>query len=131
MTPRAIRIHSLEHARAALSAAAGREIVLVSPPSCASFPGIGWWRELVAMARAEFPGARFEAVLDCGPAAGMAMAALRAGAGPVWVQAEDAVLEKLADMAEQVGTRAGNGGTTLDLLGMPEPDRCCREWLEG
>jgi hypothetical protein len=126
---RAIRIHSLEHARAALDAAGGHPVTLVSPPSAASFPGIGWWRQLVAAARQEFPDARFDAALDCGPATGMALAALRTGCGPVWVQTDAMVLAKLADMAEQVGTRAEYGGNALDLLGMSEPRQCCRDWL--
>lgn len=130
-----IRIHSLNHARAALAAAraTGRAVTLLSPPAPAA--GIGWWRRLMALAAAEFPDVTFEGVLDCGPSAGMALAAIRCGAGPLEVSVGTEMLAKLADIARQAGTRAeGGGNAALDLLGpdlpgISEPSRACRDWL--
>lgn len=129
-----IRVHSLAHARFALTAAReyGCAVRLLSPCGVGGFAGIGWWRELVEMARAEFPGQTFEATLDCGPSAGMALAALRAGVGPLWLDGDAAVSAKIAGIAEQAGFRVDRGREiTLDLLGTPDPGRLCREALEN
>jgi hypothetical protein len=129
---RGIRVHSAEHARAALGAAraCGQAATLISPPAAASLMGTGWWRELIAVARTEFPDVAFEAVLDCGPAVGLALAAIRCGAAPIMVAARSDVFGKIADIAEQAGTKAiAEGSEALDLLGMPDPGLACREWL--
>lgn len=129
---RRIRVHSPSHVRAALEAARalGCAVTLVSPQASASLAGIGWWRELMAVAKAEFPDVAFAHLLDCGPAAGLALAAIRCGAAPVLLEAEAEMLAKVADIAEQAGTRAEGGGKdALDLLGMPAPGLACREWL--
>jgi hypothetical protein len=74
-------VHGLEQARSTLRP--GLPVVLLSAPSAASFAGCGWWRALIAAARAEYPGAAPQAgwsdLLDCGAAPGYAMSALRIG----------------------------------------------------
>lgn len=125
-----IRVHSPNHVRAALAAARdlGRTATLLSPQ--AGLAGIGWWRALMAQAAAEFPEVSFTGVLDCGPSIGLAMAAIRTGAGPVQVAADAAVLERLADIARQAGTWVdGDAAPGLDLLGTPDPGLACRDWL--
>lgn len=127
-----IRVHNLDHVRAALAAARENAcaVTLLSPAAPAA--GIGWWRRLMALAGMEFPDVTYEGVLDCGPSAGMAMAAIRCGAGPLEVSVEANALAKLADIARQAGTRAEGGGNAaldLDLLGMPDQSRACRDWL--
>lgn len=130
-----IRIHGAAQMRAALTAAraAGCAVTLLSP--VATLAGIGWWRRLMAQAAAEFPDVTFDGVLDCGPSAGMAMAAIRTKAGPLEVSVGADVLEKLADIARQAGVRATGGGEpALDLLGqnllgMSDAPRACRDWL--
>lgn len=125
-----IRVHGLDHVRAALTAAreAGCGVTLLSP--AATLTGIGWWRHLMAQAAAEFPDVDFEGALDCGPSAGAALAAIRAKAGPLEVSVASEVLAKLTGIAQQAGVRAGGGGSpALDLLGMPEASRACRDWL--
>lgn len=72
-------VGSLAEARAVLSAAASRPVVLVSPPRAASNLGVGFFRALIDAARAEYPGAAVEAVMDCGDAPGFALSALRMG----------------------------------------------------
>lgn len=91
-------IHDLEQGRAALAAASGRPVELVSPPGAALFHGVGWWKALAAILRAEFPDASFTARLDCGPAPGLALAALRVGVTHVAVDAPPDVLARLRAM---------------------------------
>lgn len=125
-----IRIHGLAQVRAALGAACALDqpVALVSPVACPA--GIGWWRELLRLAAAEFPDTAFTAVLDCGPSAGMALAAIRTNAGPVEVKVDAVVLEKLADIARQAGTQADPGGAAaLDLTESADPAQACRDWL--
>lgn len=126
-----IRIHSQDHARAALTAAAelDKAVMLVSPVMAGAFAGIGWWRELVCLMTEEFPRIPLSAVLDCGPAPGLALAAIRAGIGHVWLDVEPAMAAKIASIAEQAGARVDRGTVTLDLLGVPEPGPACREVL--
>ena len=78
-------IHGPDHAQAALAAAAeaGVPVVLVSAPWAAAAVGAPWFLAVVATARAAFPAVAAEAVLDCGDAPGLALAALRLGAGVV------------------------------------------------
>lgn len=126
----AFRIHSLNQGRAVLAAArdTGKAVRLVSPQ--ASQAGIGWWRELVRLLREEFPNIRFDAVLDCGPAAGLALAGIRAGVDAVSLTVDAPVMAKIASIAEQAGVRAEFGGEdALDLLGVPDPASRCREAL--
>jgi len=107
MTGRPLRIEiaSLDEMRAALAAAraAGRALVLESPPAAAGWQGIGWWLELVALARAEAPDLLHGAVLDCGAAPGLALAALRAGCGSVRVAAEGPAWAALRALAPALG----------------------------
>lgn len=123
-----IRVHDWDQAVAVLATARtlGHAPTLLSPQL--SQAGIGWWRELVRRARAEFADVAFEAVADCGPSAGLALAAIRDGVGPVAVAVGGEVLEKLADIARQAGTLATEGGEpALDLAGMSDAPRACRD----
>jgi hypothetical protein len=73
----AVIVHGIDHARAALRP--GFPVTLVSSRGAALFAGCLWWRALIDLARAEFPGVDLADVLDCADQAGRAMAALRAG----------------------------------------------------
>jgi hypothetical protein len=86
-------VHGLADARAVL--AIGAPVTLLSAPGAAGFAGCLWWREMIAAARREEPGALAVDVLDCGDAAGHAMAALRSGVtrlvlapNPAWAAVE-------------------------------------------
>jgi hypothetical protein len=75
--PRAVAIHGLAHAKAAL--APGRPVLLLSAPGAAGFAGAGWWRALIAAALdGGAPGLGPDA-LDCGNQPGRALEALAAG----------------------------------------------------
>jgi hypothetical protein len=78
---RTVIVHRLAEAVAALAEAqaTGGGVVLVSAPGAALHAGCGWWRALVAAARASHPAVECTDVLDCADGAGQAMAALRIG----------------------------------------------------
>lgn len=107
-TFRRFRVHTLDDARRVL-AAADAPVILDSPAGAAGWQGVGWWLALVAALRAEFPAVPFEAVLDCGDAPGLALAALRAGARAVRLEADATVLAKVAAIAGQMGARVESG----------------------
>jgi len=100
-------IHSLDQARAVLAAAnADRPVRLQSPPGAAGQHGIGWGLALTRALATEFPELEFEAVLDCGDAPGLALAALRAGVTRVRVNGlADDVRGKLDEIARQMGAK--------------------------
>ena len=83
--PPAVVVHGLNQARLAL--APGRPVLLLSGPAAAGYGGAGWWRALVAAARAGHPGRDRPAegwapdALDCGDQAGRALEALHMGCG--------------------------------------------------
>jgi hypothetical protein len=73
----AVVVHGLADARTAL--AVGRPVTLLSGPGAALYAGCGWWRSLVAGARAEYGVIPIEDILDCADASGLALGALRLG----------------------------------------------------
>jgi hypothetical protein len=73
----AVVVHSLADARLVLSH--GQPVTLLSGEAAALYAGCGWWRALVAAARAEFPQVPIADLLDCADASGQALAALRVG----------------------------------------------------
>ena len=97
------RIQSLPQAIAALTAAAarGEEALLLSAPQAVRSLGAGGFLALIQAARAEVPQAHCLAVLDCGSAPGLAMAAMRLGLA-VRVEAPLQTLDKLRQMGGRV-----------------------------
>ena len=77
--PPAVIVHGLGDVRDVLAVAMRHPVTFLSAPGAASYAGCGWWRALMAQARAEFPDASLADVLDCGGASGDALAALRIG----------------------------------------------------
>jgi acyl-CoA reductase-like NAD-dependent aldehyde dehydrogenase len=114
-----IIVHSLDHAVAALSAAAeaGRPVTLASAPDAGIYGGPGWFGELIKMARDAILAAQSTALLDCGDDAGAAQAAIRAGIEGVIFTGRADVAERLADIAGQCGIRllTERPETVLDL----------------
>ncbi len=126
--PRAVVIHGLPHARLALRW--GRPVTLLSAPGVPSYAGCGWWRALVAAARAEFPDMNPPDALDCADAPGRALEALACGCGIIALMPGPA----FADIAERA---ASQGAILLDAappaLDMADP-RAVRQlegWLAG
>lgn len=127
-----IVVHSLGQARAALAAAAGRPVRLISPPACPALHGIGWWQALLERLRGEATGP-FQAVLDCGDDGGWALAALRAGVENIAFAGEGPAKAAIKAVAEQRGAWGEARGEvgTLDLLGEIDPGEACREFLRS
>jgi fructose/tagatose bisphosphate aldolase len=130
---RAIVVHSLAHARAALAAASDLcvPVEIVSAEGAAGYAGPMWFLELVRAATENYPQVAVTAVLDCGAAPGHALAALRAGCPAIRLDATRAVRAKIAAIARQCGAvlHEGKAPPALDLLYERDPVAACRAWL--
>lgn len=124
MTRKAVIVHSLAQAKAAL--APGAPVLLLSAEGAASFAGPAWWRELVALACAAYPETDARSLLDCGDAPGHALAALAAGVTELSFHGSEAEVVKLAQMGAAILPRPAEA---LDLAEEPQPERACRAWL--
>ena len=125
-------MHDLAQAREALAAAAelGVPVTVLSPPGAARYQGVGYFAALVAAARHAVPDAAATAVLDCGDAPALALAALRQGIEAVRVAAPAQVRARIADIARQSGGALVTGRVVaLDLAAAGEPLAACRAWL--
>lgn len=131
---RPIRIHSLAEAGAAGAAAAelGVSLLLVSAPGAAASAGAGWFRQVVGRTATLHPSVEVTGVLDCADRPGDAMGALSAGIGVVLFTGRADVAARLADIAERSGARLLTTlPEPLDLRGVRDPQRACRDWLSG
>ena len=81
MFEQVVIVHGLKDAERALKAALadGRTVTLMSSPGAALYAGCGWWKSLIASARAGYPTVPGQDILDCADGTGVAMAALRIG----------------------------------------------------
>ncbi len=134
MAGRAIIVHSLDHARAAVgaAAAAGVPVTLLSAEGAAGGVGAAWFREVVAQASAEHPEVAVTAVLDCGDKPGHVLGALRQGLKRLRFTGRKATAEKLSAIAAQSGAEIVTRRIeALDLLDLAEPAAACRRWLSG
>ena len=132
MGGKAVVVHDLAQARIALTAAriVGKPITLLSAPAAASAVGPAWFATLVRTVRAEFPELEIEAILDCGRAAGRAMAALQSGFNGIVFTGSDGVLHKLADIGEDNRcTLYDARPDALDLMAAKDPAAACKAWL--
>jgi hypothetical protein len=131
---RRVIVHSLDHARAAVAAAAalGKEVTLVSAPGAGAYAGPLWFKAVVEEAAAGFPGTTVTAVLDCSTGAGTVLAALRAGLTRIIFTGPEATRARLADIAASLGaTIEPRTEGALDLLGARDAAAACRAHLAG
>jgi hypothetical protein len=131
VSSRAIVIHELAHARAALAAAAalGKPVELWSAPGAAAAAGAGWFDAVVRQAAG---GQTVTAVLDCHDRADLVQAALRQGLRHVYYAGPEAVARRLVDIAGQYGaTLHRKRPLALDLLYCDNAEAACRKWLGG
>jgi hypothetical protein len=126
----AVIVHGTADVRAAL--VPGLPVTLVSAPGAALYAGAGWWVALIAAARSDHPGRRFDDILDCGDAAGRAAEALRAGARSLVLSpASPGGYERVRLMAEELGaTLRPAMPPALDLTA-PGARRRLATWLAG
>lgn len=132
MEPRAVTVHAIADARAAVEAAAelGVPVVLVSPLSGAASLGAGWWQAMLKQLAAEYPGVALTSILDCGARADLVQAALRQGLTELCFRGPPRVARKLADIAGQYGARLHRRlPNALDLEGIADRRAACRAWL--
>jgi len=122
-------VHSLADARVAL--AHGQPVTLLSGEAAALYAGCGWWRALLAAARAEFPLVPIADLLDCADAPGQALAALRIGLRHLILTPDAPGRARVAKIV------AGLGGVLLaerpPALDLAEPASRLRlhEWLRA
>jgi len=134
MKARAVIIHELAHAHAALAAAAdlGVPVELWSAPGAAAYAGGGWFDAVLRAAGNQTPAAVFIGVLDCDDRADLVQAALRHGLTHVCFRGSKAVAARLADIAHQYGaTLHRKRPRALDLCAGADGDTACRAWLGG
>jgi hypothetical protein len=132
---RAVVVHSLAAARAALAAAKAegvRAVMLVSPPGAATYMGVGFFAALADAARAEFPEIAIEAAMDCGDDPGWALSALRMGFNAVVLRGNLRARARVAAIAREMGARvfrqaprsgAGRRGAGRSKKGSPQRHR--------
>jgi hypothetical protein len=127
-----ITVHSLDHARAALhaAAAAGARVTLLSAPGAAAYVGPGWFGQLLNQLCDRERAALAGAYLDCGPRPGDALAAFRAGVPGVIFTGRGDVADKLRALAEaqDIAFRTDRPAA-LDLLEVREPERAVVGYL--
>ncbi len=128
-----IVVHSLDHARAALAAAAslGVEVTLASAPAAGAYSGAAWFKALTDEAARAVPAARCDRLLDCGTAPGPALAALRLGLKRVRFAGKGEALRRLQSIAAQCGAVVETEtAPALDLYCTRQPEARCRAWLK-
>ncbi|MEW5704996.1 MAG: hypothetical protein AB1781_10500 [Pseudomonadota bacterium] len=133
MGGRAVIVHDLPQALAALAAAArlNRPITLRTPYGAASCAGAGYFQKVAELAKRQYPGVTAVFVLDCGDAAGQALGALRAGWKRIRFEGTAATLAKVADIAGQTGAVLDTDATPArDLSQAEDPEKATAEWLE-
>lgn len=128
---RAVIVHGLDDARAALTAAAatGCGVTLLSAPGAAGYAGFGWWRALVAAAREAVPGVPVEDVLDCDDLAGIAVEALHAGCRAIVFTGPEGQAAQLAALAAVCGARMLREPPPALDLALPGARRRLAAWL--
>lgn len=134
MAERAVIVHSLEQAKAAVAAAAelGRPVTLLSAEGAAGTVGALWFRELVIQARAEHPDVEISAILDCADQPGRVLGALRHGLKHLRFTGKKSTAATLQAMAEHYDAEIITRKIpALDLLDRPAPLEACRAWLSG
>jgi hypothetical protein len=126
--PPAVIIHGLADARDAL--ALGLPLTLLSAPGAAVYAGVGWWRALIAAARAEHPHLVFADILDCADSPGRAAEAIREGQRQVvLIGTPPLLLERVEVLAAECGaTVLTEAPRALDLA-PPGARRRLAAWL--
>ena len=126
--PRAVTVHSLAQARAAL--ATGQPVTLLSAPGAAGFAGIPWWRALIRESGVGFGRLAGFDMLDCGADGGAALEALRAGQRQLHLAPTLSAWTRAAAIVAACGaTLHPTCPPALDLA-QPDAARKLRSWLE-
>lgn len=107
-------------------------ITLCSAPDAAASLGPAWFRDIILGLEQTYPDVDMEAVLDCGDAAGHALAALRAGVRIIRFSGTAKTARKIEDIAGTYGARlVRRSPRILDPRGEPDADAALRAWLKS
>ena len=134
MDARAVIVHTLDQAEAAVAAAVELcvPLTLRSAPGAGAYLGAEVFQSIVDRACAECPEAPVHAVLDCGEDPGLALLALHVGVKGIALKANKKVRAKVADLAAQYdASLEDDAGAYLDLLECDDPTAAVRDWLSG
>lgn len=132
--PKAVVVHSLDHARAAVAAAAalGLPVTLLSGRGAAGYAGPGWFLEVARLAAADRPGAAVTAILDCADRPGRALGALRLGAKVLRLDGNARARRRVAEIAAAMGARLDDTRyAVLDLAGSADPLAAATAFLKA
>lgn len=124
----AVIVHGLADARTAL--APGRPVLLVSGPGAALYAGCGWWRAMVAAARAEFPTTAADDLLDCADAPGRALEALRLGLKNLVLDPRCPAFPAVQRVAAELGASILSSAPNALDLAEPGAKRRLAAWLD-
>jgi hypothetical protein len=130
--PKAVVVHSLAQAQAALAAAAslGVPVVLMSGPGAASYAGPAWFLEVERQARRAQPQVDATAILDCADQPGRALAALRLGVKRLRLNGNPKARKRVAAIAAAMGAEIDETRyDTLDLAGLDDPEAAATAFL--
>ena len=130
---RAVRVHGLGDAMRAGAIAhdLGVAITLFSAPNAVASIGPAWFRGIVRDLEHAYPDLDVEVVLDCGDAAGYAMAALRSGIKIIRFSGSPSTTRKIEDIAATHGARlVRRPSRILDTRGEQDTDTALRKWLD-
>jgi Fructose-bisphosphate aldolase class-II len=127
---REIVVHSIEHAEAALAAAAALRVpvTLASAPGAAAQAGPAWFKALIEAASSRHSDVAVTAILDCGDEPGAVMSALRAGLRALRFSGSDELRTKLRELGAVFHAPAKEG-ERLDLRGVGQPEKAVRAFL--
>jgi len=129
---RAVRVHGLDDALRTCAVANELEvaITLMSASAAVRSMGPAWFRNIAREVEQAYPDLDFEAVLDCGDAAGYALAALRAGVETIRFSGNASASGKIREIAAMYGSRVTRKPTQiLDIRGAPNAEAALRKWL--
>jgi hypothetical protein len=119
-------VHDLAQARIVFAAASVARVAvrIESAAGAAGYAGAGWWAQVIAAARAEYPEVEATCILDCGEEPGRALGAIREGVEAIRCRARPRARGRLAALAEAAGVLFVTGpvGPALDLATVPEPN---------
>ncbi len=131
-SPHRLIIHHRDHGLAALEAAGrlGITPTLQTPSQGVFTLGIGYLTALEASLRSATPDTPFHFVIDCGDAAGYALAALRSGSRLLVFRGDSVVATKLQDIAEGTNAQIIEAEQhALDLWLEANPLQAAMRWL--
>jgi hypothetical protein len=126
-------VHSLSQAKAAVSAAAERNlaVTLLSAPGAAAFAGAGWFAALIRAARESQPQVEISGILDCGPRADLVQAAFREKLKHVIFTGDARQVRPLRDIARQWQAEIlRRRPKACDLRHAVDPAVVCNAWLD-